>query len=95
MNIRYPIYEGVYRILTQHVVLHITSLVITFHRRGDSTRTKKGKNGRKRAEQGTGRHRETEAGKGDEVEKRKPVLCRVESELLLSPLPCIFHKTGG
>ena len=62
---------------------------------GDSTRTKKGINGRKRAEQGTGRHRETEAGKGDEVEKRKPVLCRVESELLLSPLPCVSHKTGG
>ena len=27
--------------------------------------------------------------------KKQPVLCRVESELLLSLLPCISHKTGG
>lgn len=34
-------------------------------------------------------------GKGTKRRKKKPVLCRVESELLLSPLPCISHKTGG
>jgi hypothetical protein len=34
-------------------------------------------------------------GKGTKKRKRKPVLCRVGSELLLSPLPCVSHKTGG
>lgn len=50
----------------QFVRLHITPLVITFHRRDDNVGTKKGKNRGKRAEQGTGRQRETDAGKGDE-----------------------------
>lgn len=80
---------------------YITPLVITFHRRGDNAKTKTDKNGGKNAKEriagrrGKGR---TEAGGRKErkaTSKKKPVLCRVESELLLSPLPCIPDKTGG
>lgn len=41
-----------------------------FHRRGDSAKTEQGKNGGKREKQDMGRYRETEAGQGDEVDKK-------------------------
>lgn len=46
-------------------------------RRLHSLGTKKGKNGGQRVEQGTGRQGETEAGKGDEEEKKK--ICIMQS----------------
>ena len=35
--------------------------------------------------------KQTEKWKNERQKERKPVLCRVGSELLLSPLPCISH----
>lgn len=66
-----------------------------------NAKTKTDKNGGKNAKDGLpedGGKGRTEAGGRKErkaTPKKKPVLCRVESELLLSPLDCIPDKTGG
>ncbi len=85
------------------LVLCITSLVITFHRRRQDAGRKNGKGKSKSKEKhrirgakediGTQTENPTqektaESGRnGTKQVKRKTVLCRVESELLLSPLP--------
>ena len=81
-------------------MIYVTPLVITFHRRGDNAMTQTDRNGGKNAKERIAERRgkgRTKAGeqKKEEPHKKKPVLCRVESELLLSPLPCIPDKTGG
>ena len=82
-------------------MIYITPLVITFHRRGDNAKTKADKNGGKNTKERIAERRgkdRTEAGGRKErkaTPKKKPVLCRVESELLLSPLARIPDKTGG
>ena len=75
-----------------YVLHHLSSRFTTGGQHEDEKGEKRREKG---GTQGTGRQRETEAGKrGRSGEKGNLVLCRVESELLLSPLPCISNKTG-
>ena len=80
----------------QLVGLFVSSIVTTFHRRGDSMVRDTDKNGegdrRDRLREDGG---ETGARQGNRREgEREPVLCRAGSGLLLSPLPCIPDGTG-
>lgn len=59
---------------SQYVVLYITPLVITFHRRGDSVGMKKEKNKGKRAEQGTGSREKPKQGKGRRGKKKTCIM---------------------
>ena len=80
--------------MSQYVVLSVSSDVITFHRRVTARKRKREKTEGKGRATRYGKAERNRSRERDEEGKRKPILCRVESELLLSLLPCISHKTG-